>query len=59
MKRKWTLDTAVSHLIHNGFEKPTPHTMVGNCNGLKSCSAVDYLTKCFGYRFTFKARRAE
>jgi hypothetical protein len=59
MKRKWTEDTAVSYLLKNGFEKPTPHTMAGRCNGLKSCSAIDYLAKCFHYYFVFKAKRVD
>lgn len=45
MKRKWTVASAVVYLIQCGAEMPTTRTLVkpGGWNGLKACSAMDFL----------------
>ncbi|MCX7747937.1 MAG: hypothetical protein N2645_13770 [Clostridia bacterium] len=52
--RKWTESDAIDHLLLCGAERVRAKVLVkkGGWNGLKACSAVDYLKK-LNYTFKF------
>lgn len=50
MSKKWTKEEAISYLSANGAGiKGKYITFPNGLNGLKSCSAIDYLTNHCGY----------
>ena len=55
MARKWTQDSARMYLVNHGKVEANGKVfrVVGGLDGLKACSAADYLTNHCGYKVLF------
>lgn len=55
--RKWSETEALDYLFQCEIERIGPRTIIvrGGLNGLKACSAMDYLRKC-NFRFRMLKR---
>jgi hypothetical protein len=53
MKIQWTKDSAVAYLMGMGAEMPSSKFihMPNGANGLKACSAIDFLSKYHNIQF--------
>ena len=50
MKRRWEIDEAVAAVKKGGAEVTDKRILHNGLNGLKACSAYDYLTRYCGYK---------